>query len=878
MAKLDHAKRVLRYELLGLALLILGFVTLGDLGAVGLALDDLCIMLAGNWHFIIPLYVLWMALIIMIKRARFRYTGFQTGLFILLLVIVTWSELSLYTQGVAMYGQNPDLLRLTQVGITTLSDSLHSLILTSNGPLPPANAGGGMVGFAIFSGLRYLFAVAGTVLVMVGAVLAALVLMTRKSLVQTIERMSRSLENRVDRGWTSVITALARALTAQKGVKARRGAARALRADEKEESAQSDRGETVQKMPRATRKRSRGAREELSTRAANDESQREQTLDDWREEPESFSFQDFGRDVPQDGVYDAFFDAPAEDDRHLPQVDESHGQTASEELADAGRLREGSLGAQEDTGAWTLDEERSILTVRIAQPEAGELLDPPRTYRVSSQIEGEKDGEGNKAPAPSKPYRLPDPRLLDRGANRRADALALQKELQGQAKKLVETFESFGVSVRLLGTSRGPAVTRYEIQPASGVKVSRILSLSDDLALALAARDIRIEAPIPGKSAVGIEVPNSEIAVVTFREVLETEAFKQAPSLLSFALGKDIAGQTIIGDLARMPHVLVAGATGSGKSVCINGIIASILFRAKPDEVKFIMIDPKMVELGVYNGIPHLFAPVVTEARRAAAALRKVIVEMERRYDLFSKARVRDLERYNNYAERVGKPRIPLIVVIIDELADLMMVAPGDVEDAICRLAQMARASGIHLVVATQRPSVDVITGLIKANIPSRIAFSVSSGVDSRTILDGSGAEKLLGRGDMLYLPVGASKPLRMQGAFLSESEVEKLVDFVRNQQEAEYQEDFSALPEEVTSNLDQLDPLFEDAVRVVVESEQASVSFLQRRLKVGYSRAARLIDSLEELGIIGPFENSKPREIYLSKEEWLARKENHAG
>lgn len=879
MAKLDHAKRVLRYELLGLTLLVLGFVTLGDLGAVGQALDDLCIMLAGNWHFMIPLYVLWMALIIMVKRARFRYTGFQTGLFILLLVIVTWSELSLYTQGVAMYGKNPDLLRLTQVGITTLSDSLHSLILTSSGPLPPANAGGGMVGFAIFSGLRYLFAVAGTVLVMVGAVLAALVLMTRRSLVQTIERMSRSLENRVDRGWTSMITALARALSAQKNAKPRRGAARAARETDVEDGAATDDlSETKQSSKRAAKKRARGANAELPVSLERVESQREQPIDEWRDDPESFSFQDFGRDVPQDGVYDAFFDVPGDESRHLSQEEGTRAQTISEQR---GGVREQSgerSDAEEHTDAWTLDEERSILTVRIAQPEPGVLHDPPLAHQTSLKIDGEPGSGAPLSVAPVKPYRLPDPRLLDRAANRRSDSIALQKELQGQAKKLVETFESFGVSVRLLGTSRGPAVTRYEIQPASGVKVSRILSLSDDLALALAARDIRIEAPIPGKSAVGIEVPNSEIAVVTFREVLETEAFTQAGSLLSFALGKDIAGQTIIGDLARMPHVLVAGATGSGKSVCINGIIASILFRAKPDEVKFIMIDPKMVELGVYNGIPHLFAPVVTEARRAAAALRKVIVEMERRYDLFSKAKVRDLERYNNYAERVGKPRIPLIVVIIDELADLMMVAPGDVEDAICRLAQMARASGIHLVVATQRPSVDVITGLIKANIPSRIAFSVSSGVDSRTILDGSGAEKLLGRGDMLYLPVGASKPLRMQGAFLSEPEVEKLVDFVRNQQEAEYQEDFSALPEEVTSNLDQLDPLFEDAVRVVVESEQASVSFLQRRLKVGYSRAARLIDSLEELGIIGPFENSKPREIFLSKEEWQARKANHAG
>ncbi|OEH94151.1 FtsK/SpoIIIE family DNA translocase [Bacillus solimangrovi] len=447
-----------------------------------------------------------------------------------------------------------------------------------------------------------------------------------------------------------------------------------------------------------------------------------------------------------------------------------------------------------------------------------------------------------------------------------------RRKISENARKLEKTFQSFGVKAKVMKVHLGPAVTKYEVYPDVGVKVSKIVNLSDDLALALAAKDIRIEAPIPGKSAVGIEVPNQEVAMVSLREVLESDN-NHTDKLLQFALGRDISGEAVLGELNKMPHLLVAGATGSGKSVCINGIIASILMRAKPHEVKMMMIDPKMVELNVYNGIPHLLAPVVTDAKKASQALKKVVAEMERRYDLFSHTGTRNIEGYNTYIKRhneeedAKQPTLPYVVVIVDELADLMMVASSDVEDAIARLAQMARAAGIHLIIATQRPSVDVITGVIKANIPSRVAFSVSSQIDSRTILDSGGAEKLLGRGDMLFMPVGASKPVRVQGAFLSDEEVEEVVDFVISQQKAQYQEDM--IPkEEPETTVEINDELYDDAVQLISEMQTASVSMLQRRFRIGYTRAARLIDAMEAQGIVGPYEGSKPREVLISKQE----------
>lgn len=447
------------------------------------------------------------------------------------------------------------------------------------------------------------------------------------------------------------------------------------------------------------------------------------------------------------------------------------------------------------------------------------------------------------------------------------------RDITGNIKILEETLTSFGVKAKVIQVSRGPTVTRYEVQPAPGVKVSRIMSLADDIALAMAAPHVRIEAPIPGKAALGIEVPNKEIHLVHLRELLESKEFIQSPSPLTVALGRGIAGQAVVTDLAQTPHLLIAGATGAGKSVCLNTLIVSILFKSGPDTVKFVLIDPKVVELTTFNQIPHLACPVVTDAKKAAATLRWLVKEMERRYEALAAAGVRDITRYNSVLklgdEKGG--RLPYIIVVIDELADLMMVAPVDVEDAICRLAQMARAAGIHLVVATQRPSVDVITGLIKANIPSRISFAVSSQVDSRTILDIAGAEKLVGRGDMLFFPVGSTKPVRLQGAYLSDREVEAVVEYLKKEVSAPpAQEEITVeVPEQ--EELHEDDELFPQAVEVLLRAGHASISLLQRRLKIGYARAARLIDIMERRGIVGPFEGSKPRALLMTLEQYHA-------
>ncbi|OAT73627.1 cell division protein FtsK [Parageobacillus thermoglucosidasius] len=522
----------------------------------------------------------------------------------------------------------------------------------------------------------------------------------------------------------------------------------------------------------------------------------------------------------------------------------------------------------------------------IAQQE-GEPFSPPpiisdftaaRSNEIEQEREQEKAESAEEEESPplafsemeNADYQLPPLDLLR--LPKQTSQAKDHANIYANARKLEKTFQSFGVKAKVTQVHLGPAVTKYEVYPDVGVKVSKIVSLSDDLALALAAKDIRIEAPIPGKSAIGIEVPNEEIATVSLREVLEAiDHYKQEAKLL-IPLGRDISGEVVVAELNKMPHLLIAGATGSGKSVCINGIIISLLMRTKPHEVKLMMIDPKMVELSVYNGVPHLLAPVVTNPKKASQALKKVVQEMERRYELFSHTGTRNIEGYNEYVRRHNQeseekqPLLPYIVVIIDELADLMMVASSDVEDSITRLAQMARAAGIHLIIATQRPSVDVITGVIKANIPSRIAFSVSSQTDSRTILDMGGAEKLLGRGDMLFLPMGASKPVRVQGAFVSDEEVEEVVDFVISQQKAQYYEEMM-VNEENNDGEEFEDELYEEAVRLVVEMQSASVSMLQRRFRIGYNRAARLIDAMEARGVVGPYEGSKPRAVLISKE-----------
>lgn len=542
--------------------------------------------------------------------------------------------------------------------------------------------------------------------------------------------------------------------------------------------------------------------------------------------------------------------------------------------------------------------------VQLKEPqEASAAVSPAETKAVSGI--GENAGHTTSAPAasgesvsaeqmpPERPYVFPPADLLTKAANKAGDS---RQHLQETAMKLQQTLKNFGVNVTITNISCGPAVTRYELQPEMGVKVSKIVNLADDIKLNLAAADIRIEAPIPGKAAIGIEVPNKENVMVSFRELVESEEFKKHPSKISFGVGKDIGGKVTVADIAKMPHLLIAGATGSGKSVCINTIIMSILYKANPKEVKLIMIDPKVVELSVYNGIPHLMIPVVTDPKKAAGALHWAVDEMTNRYQKFANASVRDLKGYNAKIESLptieGDPKpekLPQIVIIVDELADLMMVSPGEVEESICRLAQLARACGIHLIIATQRPSVNVITGLIKANMPSRIAFAVTSGVDSRTILDMNGAEKLLGKGDMLFSPQGIPKPVRVQGAFVSDEEVSAVVGFIKEQNG---QVTYSAEMEEKLSNMesanttvaidsgadagDGRDVYFADAARLLMEKEKGSIGMLQRYFKIGFNRAARIMDQLEEAGIVGPEEGTKPRRVLMSPEQFEQYEEEY--
>ena len=521
-------------------------------------------------------------------------------------------------------------------------------------------------------------------------------------------------------------------------------------------------------------------------------------------------------------------------------------------------------------------EERPVRKARTSVEEIEKAVDSVANEIVAEEVEQ------------SRPYVFPPLSLLKPGDNRRAGNT--QAQLRETAQKLEQTLKTFGVNVTVTDISCGPSVTRYELQPEMGVKVSKIVNLADDIKLNLAAADIRIEAPIPGKAAVGIEVPNAENVMVSFRDLLESNEFKNSSSKITFAVGKDISGQTKVADIAKMPHMLIAGATGSGKSVCINTIIMSILYKADPKDVKLIMIDPKVVELSVYNGIPHLMIPVVTDPKKAAGALHWAVAEMTERYNKFAEIGVRDIHGYNARIDSVTVPegqerpkKMPQIVIIVDELADLMMVASNDVEEAICRLAQLARACGIHLIIATQRPSVNVITGLIKANMPSRIAFAVTSGVDSRTILDMNGAEKLLGKGDMLFNPQGVPKPIRVQGAFVSDKEVAEVVRFITEKNgAASYSSDVQQKLDNMESSNnssvsisdmdgggDGRDSYFMEAAKIIIDKEKASIGMLQRYLKVGFNRAARIMDQLEEAGIVGPEEGTKPRKVLMSPEEF---------
>lgn len=478
-------------------------------------------------------------------------------------------------------------------------------------------------------------------------------------------------------------------------------------------------------------------------------------------------------------------------------------------------------------------------------------------------------------------YEFPPVTLLDKEISGKNTDVSSEQQIY--ATRLVNTLKSFGVEVTVSDVSRGPSVTRFELQPSVGVRINKITNLADDIALSLAAESVRIEAPIPGKSAVGIEIPNKVKNIVRLREVIESPKFASATSPLTYALGKDIAGDVMVGDISKMPHMLIAGSTGSGKSVCVNTMLISLLYKSSPDDIKLLMIDPKVVELSIYNGIPHLLVPVVNDPKSAAGALAWAVGQMMQRYKTFADNDVKDITGYNELAKIDDTiVKMPHVVIVIDELADLMMASPKEVEESICRLAQMARAAGMHLVIATQRPSVDVITGLIKANIPSRIAFAVSSQTDSRVILDTSGAEKLLGKGDMLYSPIGCNKPTRIQGCFVSENEIKRVISFVKGSVEQEYDEDIldeikKQAPKGKNDSADQFssgntDDMINDAIQCVIDAGQASTSYLQRRLKVGYARAARLIDEMEDMGIVGPFEGSKPRHVLLTKQEWMER------
>lgn len=531
------------------------------------------------------------------------------------------------------------------------------------------------------------------------------------------------------------------------------------------------------------------------------------------------------------------------------------------------------------------------------------------TEDIENEITKTKEESEKKEKVEKKQYSFPPIRLLDPNVD--TEGASAMLELQNNATKLVDTLKSFGVNATMLDICRGPSVTRYELQPAAGVKISKITNLADDIALNLAAKGVRIEAPIPGKAAIGIEVPNKVTSMVSLRELIDSQEFKNSKSKLSCVLGRDISGEVVVTDLSKMPHLLIAGTTGSGKSVCVNSLLMSILYKASPDEVKILLIDPKMVEFSKYKGIPHLLVPVVSDAKKAAGALNWAVSEMLNRYKLFSEYDCKDINSYNQLIEKnleyiaknsngdddvcmevgglpVAKEKLPQIVIAIDELADLMMAAPSEVEDAICRLAQMARAAGMHLIIATQRPSVNVITGVIKANIPSRIALKVSSNIDSRTILDASGAEKLIGRGDMLYSPVGASQPTRVQGCYAKDEEIERVTGYIKKSHDAQYNSEVEerirriaaeelgkgakdTAPQSAGDNPD-VDSLMEEAIKIVVEAGQASTSLLQRRLKVGYARAGRMIDDMEQMGVVGPHQGSKARDVLMTYNQWLER------
>lgn len=692
--------------------------------------------------------------------------------------------------------------------------------------------GGGILGGLLCRLCVQAFGTVGTYAITVAAIMISLVLITQKSMFDMIRKCSR---------WAYRHAAQSRARRIE-AARIRQEQAEALQAEAEEEhsSRRKERREEKQQQPHH-QKQGREIPTFFTAEPPKKEPAKENPVDEPFVPEKAFPIQradHLVQDIEEiavleDGVEDTAEEIPAKEQKS-EKTEGSHGKNP-----------------------------------RSSKEEIQKGVDDVKNEIAAKEVQEKKE------------YTFPPVSLLKKGTKSNGDSNAHLRETAG---KLQETLHNFGVNVTITNVSCGPTVTRYELQPEQGVKVSKIVSLTDDIKLNLAATDIRIEAPIPGKAAVGIEVPNANNSTVMLRELIQSDAFQKSESRLAFAAGKDIAGKPVIADIAKMPHLLIAGATGSGKSVCINTLIMSILYKSSPEEVKLIMIDPKVVELSVYNGIPHLFIPVVTDPKKAAGALNWAVAEMTERYNKFAQYNVRDIKGYNakvdaltDIEEDKKPPRLPQIVIIVDELADLMMVAPGEVEDSICRLAQLARAAGIHLIIATQRPSVNVITGLIKANMPSRIAFSVSSGVDSRTILDMNGAEKLLGKGDMLFYPQGYQKPARVQGAFVSDQEVSAVVEFLASQNPSaaysqEIQEKIEAVKEASSSATDtanERDAYFKDAGKFIIEKDKASIGMLQRMFKIGFNRAARIMDQLCEAGVVGEEEGTKPRKVLMSMEEF---------
>lgn len=858
----------LKFEVYGILLLIFSVITLAREGSVGESIAFLFRVLVGNWEPVLSAILIYIAVYhLMIKRSwpsgwSVKYTGVL--LFLLGLMISAHSGLfrTLMPDG-----------GFTASWIVSQTWAALESHWKPTGIEFTVNAGGGMIGGLLFAALYILFGHWGAQLVQIALYAVGVLLITGWSYVQVASAIKRIL-GRTFRSVGSTTMETIQLLQERTGQASSPAEAAVVRRRSNRQQApipiDDEFDEETWKPDKLKRQRkwffSLGGFSASKTK--KEEGVPAQVAS---EPPVRASFPKERPAIEAETEETVLYSVPAQDPAFKTEADSTMEPEFRHEPVFVDFLDHVRQSVHETTGE-TEAANSTMTSAPLAEQLDESASNPKAVGGEPLTISAQRDA-GAEPVQLRVPYVLPPFHLLSRPGGGKgtesADSIAREN-----ARKLEMTLESFNVGAKVLQVVRGPAVTRYEIQPDIGVKVSRIVSLTDDIALALAAKDIRMEAPIPGKSAIGIEVPNTEVSVVTLREVMESSAFHESDSRMTIALGRDISGTPIVANLAKMPHLLVAGATGSGKSVCINGIITSVLYKAKPDEVKFLMIDPKMVELNVYNGIPHLLAPVVTDPRRASLALKKVVVEMEKRYELFSKSGTRNIEGYNAQLVEKGETPLPYIIVIVDELADLMMVAANDVEDAICRLAQMARAAGIHLIIATQRPSVDVITGVIKANIPSRIAFGVSSQVDSRTILDMAGAEKLLGRGDMLFMPVGASKAVRVQGAFLSDQEVEAVVTFCRDQEKAEYREEMvPEIQENDPAGNEQLDELFDQAVGIVFEAKQASVSLLQRRMRIGYARAARLIDQMEAKGVVGPYEGSKPREVLVSQEQYQSNR-----